>query len=209
MVVSLGGVCTYNIYIYIYIYIYRAMLDGHGFGTACPLPAQACIPQGLKIFGGRRPATPASSAARPLAIAAAETSLLEFEAAEAEQMKQKKEAEDAVRGLVTKDASNEKAAPKFAFLQADAADKVVDELRALLGQAGKKKKEPKKKEPKKKAKEAKVPAKAPKAKVAKAVAKAKGRVKKPAKWLRERPTGCSKCRHTPGCSASCWARGEA
>ena len=190
------------------------MLDGHGFGTACPLPAQACIPQGLKIFGGRRPATPASSAARPLAIAAAETSLLEFEAAEAEQMKQKKEAEDAVRGLVTKDASNEKAAPKFAFLQADAADKVVDELRALLGQAGKKKKEPKKKEPKKKepkkkAKEAKVPAKAPKAKVAKAVAKAKGRVKKPAKWLRERPTGCSKCRHTPGCSASCWARGEA
>ena len=27
--------------------------------------------------------------------------------------------------------------------------------------------------------------------------------KKPAKWLKERPNGCTKCRGTPGCTISC------
>ena len=27
---------------------------------------------------------------------------------------------------------------------------------------------------------------------------------KPASWLRERPTGCSKCRYSAGCTLSCW-----
>ena len=28
--------------------------------------------------------------------------------------------------------------------------------------------------------------------------------KKPAAWLKKRPTGCSKCRNIPGCTLSCW-----
>ena len=32
----------------------------------------------------------------------------------------------------------------------------------------------------------------------------KVRKPKPAKWLKERPHGCSKCRNSPGCTPSCW-----
>ena len=28
--------------------------------------------------------------------------------------------------------------------------------------------------------------------------------KKPASWLKARPTGCPKCRNIPGCAPSCW-----
>ena len=35
-------------------------------------------------------------------------------------------------------------------------------------------------------------------------AKGKGRKPKPAKWLKERPNGCPKCRNSPGCTPSCW-----
>lgn len=199
------------------------MLHGHGFGTACPLPAQACIPQGLQVFGGR-PATPASSAARP-ALAIGDMPA-EAKAEEAEKQKrQRKEAEEAPPRLGSRDlvgdmlnvtASNEKAANARAFLQANGADGIVEELRELL-QAGRGRGRghgrgrgrgrgvPKKKAEVPKAK-AKAPAKVPLGKVAKSVAKAKTGGKKPAKWLREKPNGCSKCRHTPGCTASCWAR---
>ena len=58
-------------------------------------------------------------------------------------------------------------------------------------------------------------AKAPKAmKLAKAMKAAKAMksakvVKKCARWMRDRPFGCSKCRRIPGCTPSCWrARGE-
>ena len=44
---------------------------------------------------------------------------------------------------------------------------------------------------------------AKKKKAAKANTKAK-KQKKPARWLKMRPNGCSKCRETPGCTPSCW-----
>ena len=28
---------------------------------------------------------------------------------------------------------------------------------------------------------------------------------KPKAWLKARPNGCPKCRHSPGCTPSCWA----
>ena len=37
-----------------------------------------------------------------------------------------------------------------------------------------------------------------------AVVKAKKPMKKPAKWLRMFPNGCSKCRYCKGCTPSCW-----
>ena len=32
----------------------------------------------------------------------------------------------------------------------------------------------------------------------------KAMTKKPNAWLKKAPRGCSKCRHMPGCTLSCW-----
>ena len=34
----------------------------------------------------------------------------------------------------------------------------------------------------------------------------KAMTKKPTAWLKKAPRGCSKCRHMPGCTLSCWTK---